>query len=35
MFRQEKRPNPFRIKPFRFKTWHILPCFVRYLVEMA
>jgi hypothetical protein len=24
MFRQEKRLNPFRIKPLYFKTWHIL-----------
>ena len=35
MFRQEKRLNPFRIKPLSFKTWHILPCFVRYMVEVA
>ncbi len=35
MFRQEKRLNPFRIKPLSFKTWHVLPCFVMYMVEVA
>ena len=35
MFRQEKRLEPFRFKPFIYYLKHIWVCFVRYLVEVA
>ena len=32
---REKGSIPLESSLFVLKTWHILPCFVRYLVEMA